>query len=710
MAARVEREVKSHTRAFTGCSTVSPISRLMINSDRSQCRSRHVKCDEGRPTCSMCHYFGLPCAGYKKDIFFDSKNNGSKIRFRRPLLTEEERQRMSQWLVSIAPPASTQRLLSQIDEEGERAAAPDEIQLSLGPFGVFRLQQCQNDTTQVESLLDPLPLVESEDSRNSSPSQDVVQMADPFPLDPEISQWSPDFIQSLLEQPEQGTTPRSPDLLEMIMDQSRITEAPSSSQGYQIRSFMPENYCNPPISPTSLTSAPGSSNAIPQDAVFLLKHYSSTVISLMTPVRHKKTPWHILFIPHTKDCLAALALGEEMNHASLCAFYGTLSISAFSLSGVSQSQSWLNQGRTYLRQAQNYARMMLLTAYDIPKPAKYKSILMAILTMVQLSNLCGNRNQAEGYFLEAEKFIRMKGLKRKKSRKVRLLHHCYVFERMFHESIFICGANSTQRRHVRRAIESSGLAPASVDGLSFRLYKWKNLHLEMLRVRDREEGENDLHLERPGHFSATLYPEIFGIPEPWLLLLSLVIRLGTEKDGAEKNIPGSLGLKDYISRAKALEEYINELPKHIPETVAFSSQQSSVDQQILESMLEAMRHALAIYFYRRIYDLDASMLQEKVASVRDCLLQCEYADSSVIHGSAGFIWPAFIAASEAEDTNVQESFSAWFEISGQRSGLSCFTRTLDSVEKIWQEKRRANGSSVTWLDMMKKSGSLQPQL
>jgi arginine metabolism regulation protein II len=32
--------------------------------------------------------------------------------------------------------------------------------------------------------------------------------------------------------------------------------------------------------------------------------------------------------------------------------------------------------------AQRHARMMLATAYNVPKVAKYKSILMALLTMV----------------------------------------------------------------------------------------------------------------------------------------------------------------------------------------------------------------------------------------------------------------------------------------------------------------------------------------
>jgi len=72
-----------------------------------------------------------------------------------------------------------------------------------------------------------------------------------------------------------------------------------------------------------------------------------------------------------------------------------------------------------------------------------------------------------------------------------------------------------------------------------------------------------------------------------------------------------------------------------------------------------------------------------------------------VHGSAGFIWPAFIAACEAEDVEVQESFTTWFEISARRSGLSGFTETLTSIRKIWREKRGGNGSSMTWLDLMK---------
>ncbi|KAJ6441624.1 Universal stress protein A family protein C25B2.10 [Purpureocillium lavendulum] len=131
---------------------------------------------------------------------------------------------------------------------------------------------------------------------------------------------------------------------------------------------------------------------VPFDAVFLLKHYTTTVLRALTPYRHSKTPWHVLFIPHVKSCLAALTLDDHLDQASLCAFFGTLAISAFSLGGICNSSEWLQKGEAYKQEACVHLRMMLKTAYNVPKTAKYKSILMALLTMVQISILWGSRS------------------------------------------------------------------------------------------------------------------------------------------------------------------------------------------------------------------------------------------------------------------------------------------------------------------------------
>ncbi|KAK6382934.1 hypothetical protein LTS17_003604 [Exophiala oligosperma] len=697
----------SRNRSFDGCAT---------------CRSRHVKCDERRPACSMCEYFGLDCAGYEKGVFFDGEPatdaTGEGIaRFRRPLLTEDERKRMSAWLVSSVPHQSVLCVLSQIDDECEESAAEQQVQIQCGPFGAFKLTLLpwihSDEKATTEELLDP-----------SSPTEELVRLNDERLVSTEasLSPWTQDLVQAIFSQSEQISVPASPDFWNTTLDSSCIPEifdeqvlmsgtqevfsTPLSSTTYHFSTFMPgaAAQLNQSMIIPSVSSVISPNDSIPQDVVTLLKHYTTTVITLLTPLRHTKTPWHILFIPHIRYCLAALTLGEQLDHASLTAFYGTLAISAFSLGGVSQSQSWRDKGKTFQQSAREHARLMLGTVYSVPKPAKYKSILMALLAMVQLSMFVGTRDQTDCYLLEAEKFIRLKGLNRKKSRKVRLLHHCYVFERLFHESIFICGANSTQRRHVRKAIESSGLAVHSRDSLSFRLPTWTNLDEEWSTLKSQEAGENDLHLERPGEFPPTLYPEIFAFPEPWLLLLSLTIRLGKEKDYAEaEGVTDALSLKVFASRAKAVERRIHHLQVQRFTDTAYpsSSLQSPRDRDVLNNMLDAVQQALIIYFHRRIHDLDASLLQQKVVGVRDCLLRCEFADPTVVHGSAGFLWPAFIAACEAEDPEVQVSFSHWFKTSAQRSGLSCFTKTLQSIEQIWQEKQTSSGSSITWLDIMK---------
>jgi len=330
---------------------------------------------------------------------------------------------------------------------------------------------------------------------------------------------------------------------------------------------------------------------------------------------------------------------------------------------------------------------MLSTAYDIPKTAKYKSILMALITMIQLSFFSRNRDQTECYFLEAEKFIRLRGLHRRKSRKVRLLHHCCVFERLFYESTSIAKSNSDQRAHLLKAVESSGIVAHGQDSASFRLPSFHNLNKEMRRIKEQEEGENDLHLERIGDFPKTLYPEVFGVPEFYMLLLSLVIRLAKERHGAEEFTASSASsIKDFMRQAKAVERSILQMnPEQHAATMAHNLKGSG-NQEVIVNMLTAIHHALAIYFYRKVYDLDPALLQQRVVAVRDCLFRCENAVPCAVYGSAGFVWPAFIAACEATDEAVQASFADMFTKISERSGFSVFTDTLADIRQTWLDK------------------------
>ena len=678
-----------------------------------------MKCDEGRPVCSTCQILGLTCGGYEISILFDFENTTDDhvTRFRRPLLTEEERARMSESLVSSVPPHTAFRLLSQIDVECDTASALHDFGVFHGPFGAFKVDQdprgpaagtLSEGSESINLLLDPT------DSNNES-------LVTPGAA---LSPWMQDLLHEPLEQfntehpmphsVDLFDIPMAPsiDILPFSMEQGRVQEIfddmmvtsqfpliPASSQENQ-HSQLPsctqanQSCSTAPLCPTISTDI---DNAFLKDIAFLLKHYATTVISSMTLFRHGKTPWHVLFLPHAKNCLAALTLGEPVEHATLCTFYGILALGAFSLGVISQSQSFLERAGTCKQQAREHVRLMLTT-----KAAKYKSILMALVTMVQVSMFSGSRGQSECYLLETEKFIRMKGLNRRKSRKVRLLHHCYAYMRFFHESTIISGLHSKQRHHVREAIETSGMVVYSRDGLFFRLKDWNNLDQEDMVVKSQEEGENDLHVSEPGQFSATMYPEIYGIPESWIFLLSQTIRLGNEKDAAEHDDTEiALPLKDFLCRAKAIEKRINNMQGMVPKKPAPGNREP-MDQNILETMLQGMQAALAIYFCRRVYDIDAAMLQGKVVSVRDWLFRHEHADPTMVYGYGGYILPAFIAACEAEDQEVQTSFAKWFRTSAQRSGLPCFTETLKDIERVWQEKRTCNGKSVTWVELAAK--------
>lgn len=707
-----------------------------------QCRSRRVKCDEGRPSCSLCQVSGFTCGGYTKDIFFDFEDDPltGVARFRRPLLTEEERESMSQKLIADVPPKLATWSILQIDDECDRAPTLDDVQVSRGPFGAFRIVQRNTRSPSPPNL----PTLLEFDSA-PSPEQELELIAQdsaelPNVLSPsvEVIPFSPRASQNLNNQSEifeeAHQHPADPWLkaLDALplgdwLDMAGQLDIPQFWDGVGMGStnFIPATPVNrhpsgplqpselyPPISDdirmcfdlpdnspdqnlSTPSSGPGSlylESHVPHDAIFLLKHYGSTVLRGLTPYRHSKTPWHVLFLPHVKSCLAALTLGEVMDHASLCAFFGTLAISSFSLGGIHASSRWIEQGKGYHHQARLHVRQMLDGAYKVPKRAKYKSILMALLTMVQISILFGNRDEAEYYLLETEKFIRVRGLNRRKSRKVRLLHHCYVYERLSHESTFAGSKLHLAHRHqVREAIESSGAGAYSSDSLSFQLSTWSNLDQEMLREKCQEEGENDLHLQRPGTWSATLYPEIFGVPEVYLFMMSLIIRLGQEKDGEPKSASAAqVALKEFLGRAKAVEQWISRLQQLRASMFMVDAPVDPKHEQsvlLLSSLSDTMQHALAVYFYRRVYDLDPNMLQKSVVGVRDCLLQFDAADAGMGYGSLRLIWPAFIAACEAEDVGVRASFADWFDGSAQRSGLYIFTETKERVERAWEERR-----------------------
>ena len=676
-----------------------------------------MKCDEKRPRCNTCQSSGLPCGGYSQNIFFDLDNDSDKsapIRYRRPVLTELERERMSSQLTSSIAPDRALWHIAKIEEDCEESPRTQDIQRISGPFGVFRIGiNSPRSLKDVESAeedelgLDSTTIPSSDDFADDLDGIEEVLLA-PDSSQPVPTHGNNGFMEEWWAGEAQWTTLEPVDLpdwwnptsqMDCFQNLPAVALPPTIEHmiepdlaSHQLS--VPKDLHSPPCQtrqgqPSETSIPPAVHVDTPHDAIYLLKHYSTTVLQGLTPYRHSKTPWHILFIPHAKSCLAAITMGEQLTHASLCTFFGILASSASSLSHIHGSKKWQEQAAAYKQRARNHARLMLHTAYDVPKVAKYKVVLMALLTMIQISTVTRNLDQTETYFLETEKFIRVKGLSRKKSRKVRLLHHCYVFERMLHESTYLGRVDSQHRRHVRQAIESSGAVSFSYDGLSFGALDLQNLDQQMMRVKGQDEGENDLHLKYPGVWTATQYPEIFGIPEIYIFLLSATIRLRRWKEDAYN---GSLatGLKEFMQGAKEVENFILRL-KNKPESVAVAPRTDPEQhhcQRLLDILSSAMQQALTIYFYRKVYDVDASTLQHLVKGVSECLQRCEALDGEAGNGSVRLIWPAYVAAIEAADPLLQAEFTTWFRTCARRSGLPAFQDTSEDVEKIWGTAQR----------------------
>lgn len=325
----------------------------------------------------------------------------------------------------------------------------------------------------------------------------------------------------------------------------------------------------------------------------------------------------------------------------------------------------------------------------------------------------GSWEQTDSYFLEAERVIRLRGLtKVEKSRKVRLLHHCYAYMRIFHESLSTFSIKSQSRLRIMDVVEKSGIFVDGQDNLSFRLLTWKDLEKQFLKAKSREQGENDLHLANPGLWPATLYPEIFGVPETWMSLLSQVIRLRNEKEMSETtDALDVLSLKEFSMRAKALERCILQWEASASSTILSTTTQNAfqvvdVDWVTLESMLSALRHALAIYYYRTIHDVDPEVLQAKVRKVKDFLFACRQLCQSSGRYLNGLVWPAFIAGCEALDDELQQSFSEWFSLCTQQNGHLSSARMHQIMKRVWEERHQDRRATTSWMRLLQSSTSV----
>lgn len=284
-----------------------------------------------------------------------------------------------------------------------------------------------------------------------------------------------------------------------------------------------------------------------------------------------------------------------------------------------------------------------------------------------------------------------------------MLHHCYAFMRMFHESLCSSTVKLRNRRAIMDTLRQHGYAVRFSDNLSFRLISCGNLDQQFQAMKDREAGQHDLHVATPGLWPATMYPEIFGVSEIWLMLLSQVIRLNHEKELAAGNDghENPLSAQEIDDHAKALEMRILHWESSASLTVSLIASQTNettvdVDWIALEAMLIALRHALTIYFYRRIRNVEPNLLQGTVSKVKECLTECKQSCAANRRSLQGLLWSAFVAGCEALDPELQSWYSDWFTAYKHQSSSSLGARMRQVMHEVWRQRNLDSTVPVSW--------------
>lgn len=226
--------------------------------------------------------------------------------------------------------------------------------------------------------------------------------------------------------------------------------------------------------------------------------------------------------------------------------------------------------------------------------------------------------------------------------------------------------------------------------------------LEIEELKEHETGRLDIHLEDSRESMDTLYPQVYGIPETWLSLVSQVTRLANLLD-VVKSRPNSSSFElsnSLQKRAKLLEEMICSFASRPVMCSGGHEAHEDAERQAAHAdgpnphMLRALNTALEIFFYRRIRDLHPRILQGYVSDVIGSLKNFEKAMASRNLEGPCPLWPLFMAGCEAVRPKDREFFTDLTERGVEQFGISSFKTAGEIMSSVWKRRDRPSEDST----------------
>ncbi|KAK1145263.1 hypothetical protein N8T08_004416 [Aspergillus melleus] len=440
---------------------------------------------------------------------------------------------------------------------------------------------------------------------------------------------------------------------------------------------------------TTLSPSPSpalqESKHIPPLAPDLLRYFKENVQSLSFPLKNSvKCPWQAIYLPSAMSTFAELTINQTTSHTRLSLFYSLLAASCLHMYARNEFAEDLNiSGKRFKDIAAQHLGLAMNKEVLGPGRAKYKEILVATLSMIMLSIFHGENSNAQAFLVDAEYLIRIRGLpKSHKSVKVRSLHHVYTYIHRPSSSLLSIESSPVSLRSFR-------MVHNSLDG-----------EIDIALEKSNKIGHNDIHLEIMGQWNETLFEDLYEIPESLLALLSQVIRLANEQEllhrGPTVDVRATEELK---RRASALEQYIlSWAPPFTPLSV--TDDESSEDQTIYFKA-RAMHQALILFYYRRVPNISAWILQDTVRKCLDFLMRSDKACLESAASDKTIIWPGFLAACEALEPDLQSKSLDWLVTAGNRTSLGPFSAAAGIAQCVWKARAEVKDYTLSWFDVMK---------
>ena len=413
-------------------------------------------------------------------------------------------------------------------------------------------------------------------------------------------------------------------------------------------------------------------------------------------------------LPNALETFAELSIFSDASHSRLASFFALLSNTAFHLGRKQAGEAggrWRTSGLQYSQMAKLHLQNALRTEMQPVSSKNYKQLLMSLIAMATAA-MYHEPKSMSAFLIDAERLIRLRGIPNpKKSFKTRLLHHVYTHLRIIFESL------SAPKDDAEDEVSSPPLTThGTLNAGELRKFRMSaeslNAGLDHSMLKLSDLGYNDIHLEVQGNWAQTLFPQIYGIPESLLTLLSQTICLANDKKRLDKiaasNDMLAVAINKHIKTLEnniwkwspAAEQGLRQLHRMICEP-----QDGFEKDPMVKTLVSAMHDAVLIYFYRRVTNVHAMMLQDLVRKVLERLEPCMM-DARDPDFATTVAWPYLIASSEAATIELQQlALRCLNSIDAQ--GLPFVLENATNVaQQVWQRRQQSQDFTISWLDII----------